>query len=174
MTTADLLRDLKRPWKHGEHVDASDLTLEEPLVLDGLTICGFNLSRSVLKNGFSARGTRFSGLAWLRDTQVVGKCDLSGAQFAMDLRADGLNGENLVLKHSTIKGVLSLAGCHLSSLSLNHALVMAHMTLEGANIAGVTNLLEAELLGGLWACGGTFGSLDIGPADISGRIKLST
>ena len=51
MTPSDLLEGLQRPWKHGEHLDGRGLILNDPLVLDGLTIRGFDLSEAVLKGG---------------------------------------------------------------------------------------------------------------------------
>jgi uncharacterized protein YjbI with pentapeptide repeats len=93
MTAAELLAELQRPWRHGEHVDARGIVLDAPLVLDGLDLRGFDLSGARLMGGLSARGTRFQGLAWLRQASMAERCDLTGATFRTDLRADGLEAE---------------------------------------------------------------------------------
>lgn len=172
MTAAELLSALKRPWRHGEHVEASGIILNEPLVLDGLEVRGFDLSGAVLNRGLSARGTRFRGLAWLRGTQVQGACDLTGASFRTDLRADGLIAGEVVLDEAQVQGVLSLAAARLQTLSLRHALMMANVTLEGANIDGPADLSGAEILGGLWTAGADMGALNHDAAEISGRLRL--
>ncbi len=172
MDAATLRAELQRPWRHGEHVDARGIVLEEPLVLDGMEVRGFDLSGARLSGGFSARGTRFLGLAWLRGVEVRGDCDLTGAHFRIDLRADALVAENMELAHSTVQGVLSLAGARLQSLSLRDALVMANLTMESAEI-GTADLTAAEVLGGLWTAGARIGSLKRSEAEISGRVQLS-
>ena len=172
MTPSDLLDDLQRPWKHGEHLDGRGLVLNDPLVLDGLTIRGFDLSEAVLKGGLSARGTRFRGLAWLRHAKVDGLCDLTGAEFRIDLRADGMRAGDLVLDSCVFHGVLSLAGAELSKLSLKRARIMANLTLEDARIGGAVQMPNAEVMGGFWTAGAKWGSLDQSDADIFGRIRL--
>lgn len=172
MTGAELLADLQRPWRHGEHVDARGIVLEEPLVLDGLEVRGFDLTGAVLKGGLSARGTRFRGLAWLRQATVRGPCDFSGAIFRTDLRADGLMAGDVILDACHLEGVLSLAGAKLTSLSLRAALLMANVTLEGARIQGAVDLSEAEIMGGLWTAEAGIGALNPGEAEISGRLRL--
>ena len=171
MTLGALLEDLKRPWRHGEHVDARGLVLDEPLVLDGLEVRGVDFSNAVFKAGISARGTRFRGLAWLRGADVRGACDLGGALFRTDLRADGLRAGAVNLDASVLQGVLSLANAQLGSLSLRAALVMANATLEGARIDGNVTLTDAEVLGGLWTAGARFGDIK-GEAEIWGRVRL--
>ncbi|NNE80266.1 MAG: hypothetical protein HKN18_08355 [Silicimonas sp.] len=173
MTDAEaLLDDLKRPWRHGEHVDARGLVLDEPLVLDGLEVRGFDLSDAVLGAGLSARGTRFRGLAWMRGTTVQGDCDLTGASFRTDFRADRMASGDVMLDACNLQGVLSLAGAKLSSLSLQNALIMANLTLENARIDGTVNLSGAEILGGLWTAQAKLGALIDADADISGRVRL--
>ena len=172
MTRAEaLVEDLKRPWRHGEHVDARGVVLGEPLVLDGLEVRGFDLSNAVLKGGLSARGTHFQGLSWLRSATVRGACDLKGARFRTDLRADGLRTTKVDLDDSLLQGVLSLAAVKLDSLALRGALVMANVTMEAAEI-GEVDLSAAELMGGLWFPGARIGALRNDGAEISGRVRL--
>ncbi|MCY6379766.1 hypothetical protein [Hoeflea prorocentri] len=172
-SVAGLLADFQRPWRHGEHVDATGLVIEEPLVLDGLTVRGIDLSGAKLKGGLSARRTRFRGLAWLCNAEVQGQCDLTGAHFRTDFRADGLTADKTVLDDCVVQGVLSLAGSNLDSLSVRNALIMAHMTLEDAHIAGISDMTGAELLGGFWAAGGKLGPLELHGTEISGRVRLT-
>lgn len=172
MDAATLLADLQRPWRHGEHVDARGIVLDDPLVLDGLAVRGFDLSGARLNGGVSARNTRFLGLAWLRDVEVRGVCDLTGAQFRIDLRGDGLVADELAMVGSTVLGVLSLAGARLQSLLLRDALVMANLTMESAEV-GTADLTGAEVLGGLWTARARIGSLKRSEAEISGRVQLA-
>lgn len=172
MTGAELLAELQRPWRHGEHVDARDIVLEAPLILDGLEVRGFDLSGARLKGGLSARGTRFLGLAWLRQASVAGRCDLTGATFRTDLRADGLDAGDVILDGAVVQGVLSLARARLATLSMRDALMMANVTLEGARIAGRAELSGTEILGGFWTAGAGIGALNHAGAEISGRLRL--
>ena len=172
MTAAELLNDLQQPWRHGEHVDARKIVLEEPLVLDGLEVRGFDLSEAVLKRGLSAKRTVFRGLAWLRGTEIQDGCDLTGAVFRTDFRADGLRADKVVLDRCRLEGVLSLAGARVPSVSLAEALVMANVTLEGARVDDSLDLTGAELLGGLWTAGAVIGELVDREVAISGRVRL--
>lgn len=172
MTLAELLAELTRPWRHGEHVDARGLVLEEPLVLDGLDIRGFDLSNARLHQGLSARGTRFRGLTWLRGAAVRGCCDLRGATFRTDLRADGLIADDVVLDGAEVQGVLSLACAHLGAVSIRDALIMANVTLEGAQIDGPVDLSGTEILGGFWTANAAICALNHTEAEISGRLRL--
>lgn len=171
-TTASLVKDLKHPWRHGEHVDARGVALEDPLVLDGLEVRGVDLSGAILKAGLSARGTVFRGLAWLRGTKVRGTCDLTGAAFRTDFRADDLQAERVVLDDCSLQGVLSMAGSQLKTLSLRNALIMANVTLEDARIEHMVDLSGAEIMGGLWTAKARIGALNDGKAEISGRVRL--
>ncbi|MFK7752257.1 MAG: hypothetical protein AB8B51_06880 [Sedimentitalea sp.] len=169
----ELVADLRRPWRHGEHVDARGLVLEAPLILDGMEVRGFDLSGAVLKGGLRARGATFRGLAWLRGAEVRGVCDLSGATFRSDLRADRLSADSFILDHCVLQGVLSLAGSTLGALRLNQALVMANLTLQDAQIAGLVDLDGTEIMGGFWTAGARFGRVTDRGANISGRVRLA-
>lgn len=171
-SAAEIIADLRQPWRHGEHLDARGIKLDEPLVLDGLDIRGVDLSEARLLGGLSAKGTQFRGLAWMRGAQIAGTCDLRGARFRSDLRADGLTAERVVLDACDLQGVLSLAQAHMSSLSLRHALVMANITLEGATIRNSADLTRTEGLGGLWAAGARIGTWIRDGAEFSGRVHL--
>lgn len=173
MNLATLLEDLQRPWRHGEHLDGQGLVLDEPLVLDGLEVRGFDFSDAEFKAGITAQGTRFRGLAWLRGAKVQGPFDLSGATFRTDFRADNLRAGDVILDDCTLQGVFSCAGARLTSLSLKSALVMANLTLEGATIKGSADLKGAEIMGGLWTKGAEIGQLLDREAEISGRIRLA-
>ncbi len=172
MTAAELLAELQRPWRHGEHVDARGIVLEDPLVLDALDVRGFDLSGAQLLGGLSARGTRFRGLSWLRQTIVRGPCDLRGATFRTDLRADGLLAGNVCLDGTQVQGVLSFAHARLDALSMRHALMMANVTLEGARIEGLFDISETEILGGFWTADAGIAALNHRKAEISGRVRL--
>lgn len=172
MTGAELVAELQRPWRHGEHVDARGIVLDEPLLLDGMDLRGFDLSGATLNGGLSARGARFRGLAWLREAVVRGTCDLSGAHFRIDLRADDLRASMVRLDDAIVQGVLSLARTQLDTLSLGRALVMANMTLEDAQISGATDLSGAEVLGGLWTKGAELGDVHTAGLEVSGRVRM--
>lgn len=169
---AALVEDLRRPWRHGEHVDARDVTLEDRLVLDGLDVRGFDLSGARLNGGFSAKGTRFQGLAWLRGAEISGLCDFREAEFRIDLRADALRANDLVLDRSSVLGVLSLAGARLEGVSMRDALVMANVTMENAEIRTGVDMTGAEIMGGLWTARAEIASLNDCEAMVSGRIRL--
>ena len=169
---AALVESLERPWRHGEHVDARNLVLEKPLILDGLEIRGIDLTGAVLRGGLSARGTHFRGLAWLRNVQIPGDCNLSCAEFRTDLRADGMQARTVLMKNCVVQGCLSLAGSKMNDLGLENALVMANMTLEKAEIRKSVNLAGAEIMGGLWTAGAKIGSLNDTGALFSGRVFI--
>ena len=172
MTGAELVAELQRPWRHGEHVDARGIVLEDTLILDGMDLRGFDLSGATLNGGLSARGTRFRGLAWLRGAVVRGTCDLRGAHFRIDLRADDLRAGTIRLDDAIVQGVLSLARTRLETLSLRRALVMANMTLEDARISDATDLSGAEVLGGLWTEGAELGDVHSAGLEVSGRVRM--
>lgn len=172
MTGAELVAELQRPWHHGEHVDARGIVLEDPLILDALEVRGFDLSGAQLLGGFSARDTRFRGLAWLRQTIVRGPCDMRGAAFRTDLRADGLLAGDVCLDGTQVQGVLSFAHARLGTLSMRRALMMANVTLEGAQIKGMFDMSETEILGGFWTADAGIAALNHLDAEISGRVRL--
>lgn len=167
----DLVAALQRPWRHGEHLDARGLVLDSPLVLDGLTLRGFDLSQAHLKGGLSARGATFLGLAWLREARLDGPCDLTGARFRIDLRAEGLVADHITLDAAQLRGVLALARVRARRISAVGALVMANLTLEAAEVGELVDLSEAEIMGGLWAQDARIGRLRTDGADISGRVR---
>ena len=169
---AALLDELQRPWRHGEHFDGRGLVLDDPLVLDGMDIRGFDFSEAEFRAGFSAKGTRFRGLVWMRGAQIDGMCDLGRSSSRTDVRADGLRAGSVNLAGCQLQGVLSFVGARLSGLSLHGALVMANVTLEGAVIDGAVDLAEAELMGGLWTANAQIGALNRDSAQISGRVRL--
>ena len=169
---ATFVEDLKQPWRHGEHVDARGVVLNETLVLDGLDIRGFDLSGSKLLGGLSARGTRFLGLTWLRGSEINGSCDLRETHFKMDFRGDDLVAQDLDLTNCVLQGVLSVAGARLASLSIRKALVMANMTMERAVVRGSVDLTEAEIMRGLWTEKAQIGLLKSRGVEISGRVRL--
>lgn len=172
MTSAEqIIASLTEPWQHGAHFDGRGLKLEEPLILDGLDIRSLDFSGSQLRAGLQARGTRFLGMVWFRETEIAGKCDLKDAYFHNDLRADGMQTEHLNLASCRIDGVLSLAAAQIDRLDLEQALIMANMTLEGAQITGMADLSGAEILGGLAASGAEIAQLQESGARISGRIQ---
>ena len=172
MTGAELVAALQRPWRHGEHVDARGIVLGDPLMLDGMDVCGVDLSGARLDGGLSARGARFRGLAWLRGAAVRGTCDLTGARFRIDLRADDLRAVSVCLDDAIVQGALSLARAEIGTLSLRRALVMANLTLEDARIGEVTDLAGAEILGGLWTEGAALGKVQCAGLEVSGRVRM--
>lgn len=166
-----LVADLQRPWRHGEHVDARGLVLAEPLVLDGLVLRGVDLSGARLEGGLSARGAEFLGLAWLRGAVVARRCDFTGARFRIDLRAEGLSADTIVLDGAEVRGVLALARIGAREVRIREALVMANLTLERAEVSGVADLSGTEVLGGFWAEGARIGRLVADGTEISGRVR---
>lgn len=169
MTPAELTAELQKPWRHGEHVDARDLVLEAPLRLDGMVVRGFDLSGAHLRAGLSARGTTFLGLAWLINARIDGTCDLSQARFRIDLRAEGLATDVLLLDHSEVRGVLALARVHARRIALCNALIMANLTLENAAVAERIDLSGTEVMGGIWAAGARLGQITAAHSEVHGR-----
>lgn len=171
MTTAgQIIAELTQPWQHGVHFDGRGLILEEPLILDGLEIRSLDFSGSQFRAGLQARGTRFLGMAWFREARIAGVCNFEGAHFRNDLRADTMQADQVNLAGCRIDGVLSLAGAQIGQLDLAAALIMANMTLEGAQISKRAELSGAEILGGLSAAGAEIPQLQDSGARISGRI----
>lgn len=167
---AAFAEDLQKAWRHGEHMDARGLVLDDTLALDGMSVRGFDLSGAHLKSGMSARDTTFLGLAWMQSTRVDGTCDLTGAQFRIDLRGEGLVTENLVLNEVQVRGVLALARVRTRRLAIVDAVIMAHLTLENAKVTGETDMSKSQILGGLWAAGAHLGLVTCNDAEIRGRI----
>lgn len=173
MTPAERLREqLQSPWRHGAHVDARGMVLEDKLILDDLDICGFDLSKAHLKGGLSARNARLHGLAWLRGATIDGDCDLTGVQSRSDLRCDGVAAGRVSLDNATLQGVLSLAQARIETLLLRNALVMANFTCESAQITRLADLTGAEVLGGVWTENADIADLALDRAHISGRLNL--
>ena len=171
MTTAgQIIGELTQPWQHGVHFDGRGLIVDEPLILDGLEIRSVDFSGSQFRAGLQARGTRFLGMAWFREARITGACDLEAARFHTDLRADGMQAEQLNLASCRVQGVLALAGAQIQHLQLEKALIMANMTLEGARITRLADLSGAEILGGLSASGAEITQMQESGARISGRI----
>lgn len=172
MDAADLVAELTRPWRHGEHVDARGIALHDPLVLDGLDVRGVDFSEAQLLGGIRARNARFRGLAWLRGARIAGPCDLTGAHFRIDFRGDGLTADDLRFDRCVFQGVLSLAGADLTSVSLAHALVMANLTMENAIVRETADLSDTEILGGLWTAHARIGRLVKSDVQIFGRVQM--
>ncbi len=168
---ADLARALQRPWRHGEHLDARGTVLDAPLRLDGLTLSGVDLTGAHLKGGITARGATFQGLAWFRDARVDGPCDFTGARFRIDLRAEGMVADRIVLDEVQLRGVLALARVRARSISAFRALVMANLTLEEARVSDLLDLSGAEIMGGLWAQGARIGRIRADGTEIEGRVR---
>lgn len=169
MNAQDLAAELQKPWRHGEHLDARGVVLNEPLVLDGMTIRGFDMSGAHLKAGFSARGTKFRGLGWLRGVKIDGDLDLTGGSFQIDLRAEDISANKLILDDVQVRGVIALARAHARRLSLINALVLANLTLEEAEISDFVDLSGAEIMGGYWADGARLGKFIAEGCDLHGR-----
>ena len=168
---ARLIEDLQRPWRHSEHLDARGLVLDEPLTLDGMEIRGFDLSNAHLRRGMSARTATFLGLAWLEDTTIDGSCDLTSAQFRIDLRGEGLVTDSLLLDGVQLLGILDLAWIRARRISLTGAVVMANLTLADAEVAEDIDLSETEVMGGLWADGARLGRVQTDGTEIAGRVR---
>lgn len=171
MTPSDLIADLTKPWRHGEHLDARGAVFEEAVILDGLSLRGFDLSGAHFKSGLSAKGARFQGLAWLINAKIDADCDLSGAQFRIDLRADGLATQALRLDQAHVRGVLSLARLSARHVSLTRALIMANLTLEKARLSDGIDFSGTEIMGGFWADGAQLGDVVAKDCDLHGRRR---
>lgn len=171
MRPAELITELQQPWRHGEHFDARGAVFEDPVVLDGMTLRGFDLSGAHFKSGFSANGATFLGLAWIANARIDGKCDLTAAQFRIDLRGEGVATDELCLDMAQVRGVLSLARLRARYVSLSHALVMANLTLESAEISDGVDMSDAVVMGGFWAKEARLGSVKSDGAEIDGRIN---
>lgn len=174
MTNEELKAELQKPWQHGEHLDARGLVFDDPLVLDGMVLRGFDLSGAHFKAGFKARGATFRGLAWFRDTTIDGTLDLSGAQFRIDLRAEGLSVDLLRLNGVQVRGILDMARLCARRIDLSRALVLASLTLENAEVSEGIDLSMAEIMGGFWAKGARLGQMRNDGAEIFGRVHHST
>jgi uncharacterized protein YjbI with pentapeptide repeats len=152
-----------------EDVDAKGAVIEGALVLDGMTLRGLDLSGTHVKGDLSARGATFLGIAWLKDVKLDGALDLTGAQFRIDLRAEGLSAKALYLEDLQVRGVLALARVRTAQISLARALVMANLTLERAVVDIQTDLSDSEIMGGFWAEGARLGRLITTGCDLHGR-----
>lgn len=171
MTGNDLIHDLQKPWRHGEHVDARDVVIDQPMRLDGMALRSFDLSGAHFKSGLSARGATFLGLAWLRDVKIEGILDLTGAQFRIDLRAEGIRSEMIRIDQVEVRGVLALARVQAHDVSLTDALIMANLTLEGAQLSGGIDLSGTEVMGGFWADGANLGQVSAQGFELHGRQR---
>lgn len=171
MTPKALMAELQKPWRHGEHFDARGVIFDEPVVLDGLTLRGFDLSGAQFKKGLSARGATFQGLSWIANARINGMCDLTSARFQIDLRAEGLATDLLVLDKAQVLGVLALAHLRAQSVSLASAIVLANLTLEGAEVAGDFDMSHAVMMGGFWAKDARLGRVVADGTEIDGRIN---
>ena len=169
MTPGELKQALSRDWVHGQHVDARGIKLDEPLDLDGQTLCSFDLSGAEFAAGLSARKAVFRGMSWLHGAKINGTCDLSGAIFRNDLRLDGLICDTLILNSAQFEGVLSLDNAQIGTLNLAGCICLANLSLSGTVVSGKTDLSDAILMGGVWARGAGFGTLETLGMDVEGR-----
>lgn len=170
MTPDALKAELQKPWRHGDHLDARGARFDAPVVLDGLTLRGFDLSGAQFAAGLSARGATFLGLAWLMDARIDGALDLTGTQCRIDLRAEGLRADAVLLDGVQLRGVLALARLSAKRVSLTDALVLANLTLERADVAE-TDLSRAEVMGGIWADGARLGRVSSSGSEVHGRLR---
>jgi hypothetical protein len=170
VTPEALKTELQKPWHHGEHFDARGARIDAPVVLDGLTLRGFDLSGAQFAAGLSARGATFLGLAWLMDARIDDALDLTGAQFRIDLRAEGLTADAVLLDCVQLRGVLALARLRAKRLSLVDSLVLANLTLERAEVAEA-DLSRAEIMGGIWADGARLGRVASDGSEVHGRLR---
>lgn len=171
MTPDALITELRKPWHHGEHFDARGVVFDDPVVLDGMTLRGFDLSGAQFKSGFSAKGATFLGLAWMTNAKIDGACDLTSATFRIDLRAEGLTTTRLCLDAAQVRGVLALARLRADHVSLSQAFVMANLTLENARISGGIDMTQAVVMGGFWAKDAELGRVEADGVEIDGRVN---
>ncbi|MEZ5751818.1 MAG: pentapeptide repeat-containing protein [Paracoccaceae bacterium] len=171
MTPQALIDALTKPWAHGEHFESIGAVFDAPVVLDGLTLRSFDLSRARFNGGLSARGARFRGMAWLRGATVTGALDLTGASFRTDLRLDDLNAGSVTLEDTQFEGVLVLDRARLDRINARNALFLANLSMAQAHIAQHTDLTGATVMGGLWAEGATLHGLTLEAAEIDGRQR---
>jgi len=169
VTPESLIADLQKPWRHGEHIDARGIVLDQPLILDGMVLRGVDLSGAQMRAGLSARGAQFCGLAWLRGVWVDGDLDLTGAKFQIDFRAEDVVADRLLLNEVEVRGVLALARLRARTVSMTNALIMANLTLERAEVTKGVDLSGSEIMGGYWADGARLGAVVTDGCDLHGR-----
>jgi len=169
MTPDALIETLTQPWAHGAHASLPGGVFDAPVVLDGLSLRSFDLSGAAFNGGLSARGARFLGMAWFQGAQIAGPFDLTGAMCHSDLRLDGVSGTDLILNDARLDGVLTLDRACLGTLSARACLCLANLSLAGTRVTGMTDLTDAQIMGGVWADGAALGDLTVHGAEIEGR-----
>ena len=171
MTPEALISDLQKPWRHGEHIDARGIVLDQPLILDGMVLRGVDLSGAHLRSGLSARDAQFCGLAWMMGVRFDGDLDLTGATFKIDFRAEDVVADRLLLNNIEVRGVLALARLRARTVSMTNTLIMANLTLEQAEVTKGVDLSGSEIMGGYWADGARLGAVVTNGCDLYGRQR---
>ena len=172
MTESDILHlqnGLEKPWKHGEHHDATGAHFSQTVDLSGLTLRSFDASGTIFQKGFHASRATFAGMAWFRNATIKGICDLSGASFRNDLRLDGLQCDTLNLSACRIEGVLSLDGVTVGTLDLRDAVCLANLSLSQATVTQAVMLDRTEVMGGFWHAGASLTGLSAVDLAVDGR-----
>jgi hypothetical protein len=174
MNPAEIRALLTRPWRHGEAVDLAGVTVEGPLDLTGLALCGVDFRGATFKGGLIAPGARFDGLSWFHDASVEGPLDLSGALFANDARFDAACFQAATLTGAEFRGTATFRACRFGGEADLRALTCyGNLDLAETDYAAGLRLTGSEFLGGLWAQGARFpAEADFSETQVHGRLWL--
>ena len=174
MNPAEIRARLTRPWKHGEAEDLAGVTVEGPLDLTGLALCGVDFRGAVFKGGLIAPGARFDGLSWFHDAVFEGPLDLSGALFANDARFDAARFEAAMLKSAEFRGTATFRACRFGGMAdLRDLTCYGNIDLAETRYAEGLSLRGSEFLGGLWAQSARFpAEADFTQTQVHGRLWL--
>jgi len=170
LSATTLRKELARPWQHGTHYAARGAEIAEPVRLDGMTLCGFDLSAAHFARALSARGATFRGLSWLHDARIEGTVDFAGATFRTDLRLDGLRAARLDLSDTRFEGVLRLDRARVGEVVLDRSCHLANVSMAGVVFERL-GLKDCEMLGGLWLEGARIRRVSSAGLHVEGRRR---
>ncbi|RAI43818.1 pentapeptide repeat-containing protein [Rhodoplanes roseus] len=176
MTPADLRAALTAPLRIGQAQDLRGLVLREPLDLTGVRIGNVDLTGTRFEAPVTARGSVWSGLAWLRDCRFSARVDFSGAVFGNDARFDG----------SEFLGDATFSGCEFHGVGdfdlavfhgaayLDRLQVLGSLSLARTRFHGPASFEDDECFGGLWCHDAQFdGRCNTSGMEVHGRTWLT-
>ncbi|MDQ0315377.1 pentapeptide repeat-containing protein [Amorphus orientalis] len=173
LAEADSIRDrLATPFKPGVAEDLSGRVIDDPLDLSAMDVTSVDFSRTVFRKPVTARGARFTGLAWFRECRFEGGVDMTEAEFWHDARFDGATiGRDASFSRAEFRGTFVLDRATFEQAAFLDALqVLSNLSMDATSIAGPASLEGSEIMGGFWCNNARFLSrLNAGGMEVHGR-----
>lgn len=172
---ASTVRELaSQPYRFGEFVDLTNRLIKQPLDLSGLTLCGLDLSGTVLEDQVCFDGATLKGLSWFRGVRFLSGASFKSACFFSDARFDD---SEFILAASfeaaEFRGIATYDRCksHMQ-LAFDGCMFNGNFSVAGAQFDEAITLVDSVMMGGFWREGVDNDRLaDANRCEIFGRLS---